>query len=197
MHLIFDIFRGIGAASAIGIRPFLPALVVCALAVGGVAIHFNHIGFFGFLQQDWFLLVLVVCAILLSVAERRLGGARLGSKPGLAALAVASAALGALLFAGLLRQGGYAAWPGLVGGVICALVGTLATRPLFERVRRRLDASAANALPLFGESGGVALAALSMVAPPVGVLGFVALLWLLAGSRRRASRKYAGLRILR
>jgi hypothetical protein len=197
VHLLFDIFRGIGAASAVGIRPFLPALVVCAFAAGSVAIHFNHVGFFGFLQQDWFLLVLAVCAILLSVAERRLGGARLASRQGTALLAVASAALGALLFAGLLRQGGYLAWPGLLGGVICALVGVLATRPLFERVRRRLDQGAANALPLFGESGGVVLAALSVVAPPVGVIGLAALVWLLAGSRRRASQKYAGLRILR
>ena len=41
------------------------------------------------------------------------------------------------------------------------------------------------------------LAALSVVAPPVGVIGLALLLWLLVGGRRREGQKYAGLRILR
>jgi len=32
VHLVFDIFQGIGIAAAVGIRPFLPSLVVGALA---------------------------------------------------------------------------------------------------------------------------------------------------------------------
>ena len=36
MHLAFDIFQGIGVAAAVGIRPFLPALVAGALAAGDV-----------------------------------------------------------------------------------------------------------------------------------------------------------------
>ena len=42
MHLVFDICQGIGVAAAVGIRPFLPALVTGALAAGSVEISFNH-----------------------------------------------------------------------------------------------------------------------------------------------------------
>jgi hypothetical protein len=107
------------------------------------------------------------------------------------------AALGALLFAGSLCRGGYAIWPGLIGGVICAAIGTAVTRPLFARVRARLDESAAAAVPLYAEAAGVALAALSVLAPPVGPIGLAVLLWLLWSGRRRDDQKYAGLRILR
>jgi len=196
VHLVFDIFRGIGAAAAVGIRPFLPALVVCALAAGSVAIHFKHTDY-SFLSQSWFLLVLVVGAIVLAVGERRLGPARTDSRATVAVVAVCSLALGALLFAGTLRQGGFAGWPGLPGGAVCAAIGALGTRPLFSRVRRRLDAGAAAALPLYAESVALVLAALSVVAPPVGVIGLLALLWLIVASRRRQGEKYAGLRILR
>ena len=44
VHLVFDIFQGIGVAAAVGVRPFLPALVVGALAAGDVEIHFNAHG---------------------------------------------------------------------------------------------------------------------------------------------------------
>ena len=52
-------------------------------------------------------------------------------------------------------------------------------------------------MPLFAEAFGVLLAALSVVAPPVGLVGLVFLLWLLIAGRRRSEQKYAGLRILR
>jgi hypothetical protein len=41
------------------------------------------------------------------------------------------------------------------------------------------------------------LAALSVLAPPVGPIGLALLLWLLFAGRRRDEQKYAGLRILR
>ena len=41
------------------------------------------------------------------------------------------------------------------------------------------------------------LAALSVLAPPVGVIGLLLLGWLLLAGRRREGQKYAGLRILR
>ena len=70
--------------------------------------------------------------------------------------------LGALLFAGSLCRGGYAVWPGFVGGAICALVAIAATRPLLARVRARLDeAAAAVGPPLIAEARRGAVAALS------------------------------------
>ena len=70
MHLVFDIFQGIGIAAAVGIRPFLPALAVGALAAGDAQIHFNGTDF-AFLQSPGFLLALVVGAFVLALVERR------------------------------------------------------------------------------------------------------------------------------
>src|SRR5579875_1375665 len=74
MHLLFDIFQGIGIAAAVGIRPFLPALLAGALAAGNVEIHFDHTKL-SFLQSAPFLLVLVVLVVLLALVERRFGHA--------------------------------------------------------------------------------------------------------------------------
>jgi hypothetical protein len=194
VHLVFDIFQGIGVAAAVGIRPFLPALVVGALAAGGVQIDFAHSDF-SFLQQAPFLLAMVVGSILLSLLERR--GKDLERGPAAVAIAAAAAAIGALLFAGALARGHYVWWPGIVGGVICAAVGVLATRPLLVRVRARLDADAAGALPVITEAVAVVGAAMSVIAPPVGIVLLALLLWLLFAGRGRSDQKYAGLRILR
>ena len=194
MHLAFDIFQGIGIAAAVGIRPFLPGLAVGALAAGDVEIHFNHTSY-GFLQEAPFLLVMLVGAALLVVLERGVWGSRLRSQPWASALMLISLALGALFFAGSLSRGGYAVWPGLVGGVICAAVGIAASRPFLGRVRERLDAADASVgLPLIADGSALLTAVLSVVAPPVGL---VALLWLLWRGRGRGEQKYAGLRILR
>ena len=64
-----------------------------------------------------------------------------------AALALAAMALGALLFAGALADDHYAAWPGWIGGVVCAAVAIAATRPLLARVRGRLDRATAATVP--------------------------------------------------
>jgi hypothetical protein len=182
-------------AAAVGIRPFLPALVVGALAAGHVEIHFNHTAL-SFLQSWPFLLGVVLAAIAIAVLERRLGFTD-DRRDVVVLLALISAALGALLFAGSLARGHYTWWPGLIAGVLCAGVGLLATRPLFVRVRKRLDPEAAAAVPLYAEAIAIVLAALSVVAPPIGVIGLLALGWLLVAGRRREGQKYAGLRILR
>jgi hypothetical protein len=88
-------------------------------------------------------------------------------------------------------------WPGYVAGPVCAVVGAAASRPLFARVRARLDAAAAAALPLYAEVAAILLAVLSVLLPPVGPIGLAALIWLLIAGRQRGERKYAGLRILR
>ncbi len=196
MHLVFDIFQGIGVGAAVGIRPFLPSLAVGALAAGDVQIDFAHSDF-SFLQGAPFLLVMVVGAVTLALVERRLGRERLERGPVAIVIALAALALGALLFAGSLCRGGYAIWPGIVGGVICAAIGILATRPLLARVRGRLDAESAPALALFAELAALLAAALSVLLPPVGVIVLVLLLWLLIAGRGRDEQKYAGLRILR
>jgi hypothetical protein len=196
MHLVFDIFQGIGIAAAVGIRPFLPALAVGALGAADVQIDFAHCDF-SFLQKPPFLLAMLVLAVLLALAERRLSRVQLERGPVALLVAGLAVAVGALLFAGSLCRGGYAIWPGIVGGVICAGVGILATRPLVGRVRARLDAESVGALPLFTEATALLAAVLSVLLPPVGIVVLGLLLWLLFAGRGRGDQKYAGLRILR
>jgi uncharacterized membrane protein YgdD (TMEM256/DUF423 family) len=196
VNLAFDICTGIGVAAAVGIRPFLPALAVGAMAAGDIQIDFAHTTY-SFLETAPFLLVMVFGVVLLAVTERRSSLQSLDSKPVLVALGAISVVVGALLFAGSLAQGHYTAWPGLIGGAICALVGILATLPLLARVRARLDAQSAGFVPLFSEAAAVISAVLSVLLPPVGVLVLALLLWLLFAGRRRSEQKYAGLRILR
>ena len=194
MHLVFDICQGIGVAAAVGVRPFLPALVTGVLAAGNVEIHFKHTDY-SFLQSLPFLLAMAVCVALGLLLVARLG-TRAGG-PAEIVLGVISLALGALFFAGSLARGHYAAWPGLIGGIVCAAIGIAASLPLLRRVRARLDPEAAGALPLLAEGAAALGAGLSVVAPPVGVVVLGLLVWLLLAGRRRADQKYAGLRILR
>src|SRR6201986_5318260 len=70
VHLVFDIFQGIGVAAAVGIRPFLPALAVGALAAADAQIGFSHTSY-SFLEQAPFLLVMVIGVVLLGGTERR------------------------------------------------------------------------------------------------------------------------------
>jgi hypothetical protein len=72
-----------------------------------------------------------------------------------------------------------------------------ASRPLLGRVGARLDREAAAALPLYAEGAAIAIAVLSVLAPPVGLVALALLAWLLFAGRGREQQKYAGLRILK
>jgi hypothetical protein len=202
MTLVFDIFQGIGVAAAVGIRPFLPALVTGALAAGDIELSFDHTRFH-FLQQTTFLLVLVVLIVILSLIERRLAARGPGDSAGVdprplaLVLALCGLALGALFCGGAIARSHHSMWIGVAAGIVCAAIGIAATQPLLVRVRARLDAQAAGALPVIVEGVAALSAALSVVAPPVGVILVAALLWLLLAGRGRSEQKYAGLRILR
>ena len=105
--------------------------------------------------------------------------------------------LGALEAAGSLADRGHSIVPGVILGAAAAVLGFLATRDLFARVRRRLDPEAAGALPVYAEGLALAGAGLSILFPPLALLVVGGLAWLLLGGRRREGEKYAGLRILR
>jgi hypothetical protein len=197
MTLVFDIFQGIGVAAAVGIRPFIPGLVAGALAAGDVELSFKHTHFH-FLQQTPFLLVLVVLVILLALIERQLVRRAVADpKPLGIVLALCGLALGALFCGGAIARSHHSQWVGVAAGIVCAAIGVAATQPLLGRVRKRLDAGAAGALPVIVEGTAALAAALSVIAPPVGVILVAALLWLLVAGRGRSDQKYAGLRILR
>jgi hypothetical protein len=113
------------------------------------------------------------------------------------ALAAVAVALGALEAAGSVADRSNPWIAGLLAGAAAAAFAVAATRPVVQRVRRRLDREAAVALPLYGEGVGLVAAGLSILFPPLALLVLGGLAWLLAGGRRREGEKYAGLRILR
>ena len=195
MHLVFDIFQGIGVAAAVGVRPFLPAAVAGGLAAGDVELTFHHTDF-GFLQQPIFIVAMVLAAIVFAVLEWRTGRPRALTAL-TALLAVAALVAGALLCGGAIARGHHADWIGIAAGLVAAAVGIAATQPLLARVRSRLDEDTRGMLPALAEIAAAIGAGLSIVAPPIGVILVAALVWLLVAGRGRSEQKYAGLRILR
>jgi hypothetical protein len=196
MTLFLAICTGIGLALAVGLRPFLPALLAGALASADAGIDLDGTDV-SFLEEPGFLLALVIGVIVLVVLERRRGAEQLSRGPVGAAVAGIGLGLGALLFGGALADESYAFWPGLIGGIACAALAAAAARAVFGNTRRRLDEEAASALPVYAEGVGLLLAALSVFVPPVSLLALAFFGWLLLQQRRRAGQKYAGLRILR
>ena len=197
MHLAFDIFQGIGISAAIGIRPFVPSFAAGALAAGSVEIHFQHTSY-SFLQSLPFLLVMVICAALLIMLDPDNRGPRLYGVSLTVGLTVVSLGLGGLFFAGALVRDHHPSWPGWIGGVICAGIGLAASRPFLARLRSRLDDAAASVgLPLISDGSALLIALLAIVAPPLGLVALLLLVWLLFAGRGRSDAKYAGLRILR
>jgi disulfide bond formation protein DsbB len=196
MHYLLDLLQGLGIAAGVGIRPFLPTLLVGALAAENLGIDFDGTDF-SFLEKPAFLIVIVVLVAVLGLIERRRGPDLGGGRAAVYALAVVALVLGALQASGSIADGSATWWPGIPVGVAAALLGFAAARSLFGRVRARLDAQAAGALPLYAEGAALLAAGASVLFPPLAIVVAAGLAWLLAGGRRRAGEKYAGLRILR
>lgn len=192
LRLLIDILQGAGLAGAAGIRPFLPALMAGALATANVGVDFEHTPF-SFLEQPAWLLAVVLALVVAVVLQRRGVSERVLDS----SLSGIGIGLGALLCAGALADDGFAWWPGLVGGGLCAALAGAATQSLVTRTRARLDAEARAALPVYLEGTAVVLAGLAVVFAPVSAVALGFLAFLLRGGRRREGEKYAGLRILR
>jgi hypothetical protein len=132
MSLVLDIGQGAGLAGASGVRPFLPPLLAGAFARADTGIDFDGSGW-QFLESPWFLLAVLVLAVISYGAERS-GANRDVIKWGGGVVAVV---LGALLFAGSLAAGGHSAIPGLIAGVACAALAWAAVGGLLDRARAR------------------------------------------------------------
>ncbi len=196
MDTVFDILQAAGIAAAIGIRPFLPTLLVGALAAGNLGVDFDRTDF-AFLESPVFLAVILVLLVLFDVARRRIGDAGLESTGGSVVAGIVAAVLGGLLGAGSVADHGGPVVVGLLIGALVAVAALFAVTPLFARVRARLDAGAAALLPVYREFAALVAAGLSVLFPPLAVLVVAGLAFLGAGGRRRDGEKYAGLRILR
>jgi hypothetical protein len=191
VKLVLDICQGMGVSAAAGLRPFLPTLLVGALAADDLGIDFDGTDF-AFLESAWFLLAIAVALVVTTLLR-----ARLETPTGEAALGGVGLGLGALLFAGTLDDRYSTWWPGIIGGLLCALIAQQGARSLLTRTRARLDAEAAGALFLYAEAAALLLAGLAVLIPPISVLAIGFFLWLRLGGRRREGEKHAGLRILR
>jgi hypothetical protein len=196
VQTVLDLLQAAGIGAAIGIRPFLPALLVGALAAGDLGVDFDGTDL-SFLEQAPFLLAMLVGLVLVDVVRRRAGGDdRLETGAGLIALAVIAVVIAGLEGAGSLADRHHTVVGGIIVAVLGAALALVAIPPLFTRVRTRLGAEA-GLLPLYREALAMAAAGLSVLFPPFAILVIGALLWLLAGGKRRQGEKYAGLRILR
>lgn len=196
MDYLLALLQGLGIAAAIGIRPFLPTLLVGALAAGDLGVDFEGTDF-AFLEQTAFLLVIVIAVAVFNIIDRRRGADTSGQGFVITLLLLCSLALGALLACGSIADVSSDWWPGVPVGVAAASLGFLSARSLFGRVSARLDTDTAKALPLYAEGCALLGAGLSVLFPPLAILLVAGLAWLLLGGRRREGEKYAGLRILK
>ena len=183
MEFVLDLLQGAGIAAAIGIRPFLPVLLVGALASADLGIDFDGTDF-AFLEEWPFLLAVLVLVMLLELVARRRTDVDSGTI--MYALLMLALILGALQGAASLADHDYAdraraSWP--------------ASPPRRSASSPRARCSAACAagstadaqgvLPLYGEGAALGAAGASVLFPPLAILVLAGLAWLLAGGRRR------------
>jgi Domain of unknown function (DUF4126) len=201
----FYIGLGLGLGAACGLRPFLPLLLAGALGSSdALGVSFDH-GSFHFLQQGWWLLVVVVAMALAYALQLLLGLAPTMDSRSESAAAPLAAAItglaygaGAVLFAGTLADHGDAWWPGLIGGLAAAALAQWAAGPVIAGARRRLtDRASREALTVYLDAAAVVAGALVALAHPLGYVAVALLAWFLLRRRARSGEKYAGLRILR
>jgi len=185
MSLFMDIGQGTGLASATGVRPFLPPILAGSLGHADLGVNFSG-GDFAFLESYVFIGVVAVLAIASHMREI--------PPPVLAGLAIA---LGALLFAGSLTEGGREGWIGLPLGAACAALAWYASARFFARARARLGPDGAGFVEVYGDLVALSIAFVSIVIPPLAFGALAAFVFLLVRGRSAEGRKYEGLRILR
>ena len=110
-------------------------------------------------------------------------------------LLVAAIVAGAILFGVSLGSEDHPAWPGWPLGAALAAFAFVVVRDLAAAAAKRAEGGGFIAAVI--ALAALALAGLSILLQPVGLVALAALLWLYAGQRRRTAQKYEGLRTLR
>lgn len=111
------------------------------------------------------------------------------------ALLLVAAVAGAALFGIALAGVDHPAWPGWPIGAVIAAGTFVVVRGIAEGAGRRAEGD-----PLAGAMiaiAALAIAGLSLLLKPVGLVALLAVVYLGLARRRRAGRKYEGLRTLR
>jgi hypothetical protein len=140
--------------------------------------------------MDYFLAICQALGIALAVGALAGASGRGGRAAALVALLAAAAGGLSMSADSQPIAGGIAV--GAVGGWLAAR----AVSALVSGAARRAE-GAAGGVSFVVALAAVVLAGLSIVAPPVSLAAVLALGWLVLARRRRAQRKYEGLRILR
>jgi hypothetical protein len=118
-----------------------------------------------------------------------------GITPALALLGVAG---GAVLFGWSLTQEDHPAWPGWLAGAVAALFAFFVIGGVVAGARARMgERGSPGSLAAMVVVAALVLGGLSLIISPISLLAALALVWLAAARRRRAQRKYEGLRVLR
>ena len=194
MDLFLAISQGIGTSLAAGVRTFLVPLLVGAMARANLGVDFDGTEY-EFLESVVWLAIMLAMIVGAWWVER----ADIPVSP--AVWVVASAAIGAVLFAGSLAERDYASEPGLFAGMVVALFGFFAAQAFLggaqERLSARGESGAAGTLSLVVDLAALVVAALAVLVEPVSYLALAFCAWVLLVRRRRAAQKYEGLRILR
>ena len=194
MDLFLAISQGIGTSIATGVRTFLAPLLVGTFARLDLGVDFEGTQYEFLESIFWLTLMLALIAAAWWLDRSRI-------PVPLAARGVASAALGAVLFAGSLAERDFTAEPGLLAGALCASIAFLAATLFLGRAADRLAArdetGAGATLSLMVDGVTLLVAALALLVEPVSYVALAFCLWVLVVRRRRAGEKYEGLRILR
>jgi hypothetical protein len=110
-------------------------------------------------------------------------------------LAAPAAIGGAVFFAVSLSNRDHPAWPGVFLGLLISVLAYGVVSAVVAGAQAR--ARGASSIGLIVAGVAVVIAVLSVFVEPVGLIALLALLWLASARRRRAKRKYEGLRVLR
>jgi hypothetical protein len=112
-------------------------------------------------------------------------------------LAVAAAIGGGVLFAISLSNRDFVAWPGVPLGIVIAVLAFGIVSAVVAGAQTRAGGGASS-IGLIVAGAAILIAVLTtFVWEPLALLFLAALLWLASARRRRAQRKYEGLRVLR
>lgn len=144
--------------------------------------------------MDYFLALCQAFGVALAIGT--LLGA-FGAREGMALpLAVFAAALGAALAALSMSADDEPLAGAIVVGAVGGWLGTMVVSGIVAGATTRAEGGAAG-LAAIVVLAALVLAGLSILLPPVSLLALAAVSWLAVARRRRAQRKYEGLRILR
>jgi hypothetical protein len=131
----------------------------------------------------------------LAVAAGMLAGAP-GRRDGIGYVLLALAAVGAaILFGASLETEDHPAWPGWPVGALIAAATFAVISDFAAGAAQRAEGGGVIATAIV--IAALAVAGLSLVFGPVGLLALAAVVYLWLGRRRRAATKYEGLRTLR